>query len=70
MISIVLTPLDLPAEAIFVLLSVIDPILGPMRVFSLVHTSCALITLILPKHDNLFEHQNLQPVEARSYINE
>lgn len=70
MISIVLTPLDLPAEAIFVLLSVIDPILGPMRVFSLVHTSCALITLILPKHDNLLDHQDLQPVEVRSYIND
>jgi proton glutamate symport protein len=70
MISIVLTPLDLPTEAIFVLLSVIDPILGPMRVFSLVHTSCALITLILPKNDNLIneyhDHKNLQKVEVRS----
>ena len=49
MLSLVLAPLDLPAEAVLVLFIVIDPIVGPFRVASLVHFSCAIITLILPK---------------------
>ncbi len=49
MLSLVLAPLNLPVEAVLVLFIVIDPIIGPFRVLAIVHTSCAIITLILPK---------------------
>lgn len=49
MLSLVLAPLNLPVEAVLVLFIVIDPIVGPFRVLAIVHTACAVITLILPK---------------------
>ncbi|MGZ5580804.1 MAG: dicarboxylate/amino acid:cation symporter [Methylobacter sp.] len=49
MLSLVLTPLNLPVEAVLVLFIVIDPIVGPFRVLAIVHTACALVALILPK---------------------
>lgn len=49
MLSLVLTPLNLPVEAVLVLFIVIDPIIGPFRVLAIVHTACAIITTILPK---------------------
>ncbi len=51
MLTLVLGPLDLPAEAVLVLFIIIDPIIGPFRVAGLVHFSCAIITLILPKQE-------------------
>ncbi len=50
MLSLVLEPLGLPVEAVLVLFIVIDPIIGPFRVLAIVHTSCAISSLILPKH--------------------
>ncbi len=49
MLSLVLEPLQLPVEAVLVLFIVIDPIVGPFRALAIVHTSCAINTLILPK---------------------
>ncbi|TRW90365.1 dicarboxylate/amino acid:cation symporter [Candidatus Methylobacter oryzae] len=49
MLSMVLTPLNLPVEAVLVLFIVIDPIIGPFRVLAIVHTACAIVALILPK---------------------
>jgi len=50
MLSLVLEPLGLPVEAVLVLFIVIDPIVGPFRALAIVHTSCAISTLILPKN--------------------
>jgi proton glutamate symport protein len=50
MLSLVLEPLALPVEAVLVLFIVIDPIIGPFRALAIVHTSCAISTLVLPKH--------------------
>ena len=50
MLTLVLEPLGLPAEAVLVLFIVIDPIIGPFRALAIVHTSCAISTLILPKN--------------------
>lgn len=49
MLSLVLEPLNLPVEAVLVLFIVIDPIIGPFRVLAIIHSACAIITLILPK---------------------
>ena len=49
MLTLVLGPLDLPGEAVLVLFIIIDPIVGPFRAAGIVHFSCAIITLILPK---------------------
>lgn len=49
MLSLVLTPLNLPVEAVLVLFVVIEPIIGPFRVIAIVHTACAITALILPK---------------------
>ncbi|RIZ66388.1 MAG: dicarboxylate/amino acid:cation symporter [Methylococcales bacterium] len=51
MLTLVLEPLGLPAEAVLVLFIVIDPIIGPFRALAIVHTSCAISTLILPKQN-------------------
>jgi proton glutamate symport protein len=53
MLSLVLTPLNLPVEAVLVLFIVIDPIISPFRVLAIVHTACAIVTLILPKQDTV-----------------
>jgi proton glutamate symport protein len=47
MLSMVLIPLNLPVEAVLVLFIVIDPIIGPFRVLSMVFAACAMSTLIL-----------------------
>ena len=52
MLTLVLEPLGLPAEAVLVLFIVIDPIIGPFRALAIVHTSCAISTLILPKNSS------------------
>jgi proton glutamate symport protein len=49
MLSLVLAPLGLPVDAVLVLFIVIDPIIGPFRVLAIVHTACAVMTLIMPK---------------------
>lgn len=53
MLSLVLTPLNLPVEAVLVLFIVIDPIIGPFRVLAIVHTACAIVTMILPKQSQI-----------------
>jgi len=45
-----LSPLGLPVDAVMVLFIIIDPIIGPFRVLAIVHTACAIVTLIIPKH--------------------
>jgi proton glutamate symport protein len=50
MLGLVLTPLGLPVDAVLVLFIIIDPIIGPFRVLAIVHTACAIVTLIIPKH--------------------
>jgi proton glutamate symport protein len=47
--GIVSGPLGLPLDAILILFVVIDPIIAPFRVLAIVHSSCALITVIFPK---------------------
>lgn len=49
MLGIVSGPLGLPLDAVLILFVVIDPIVAPFRVLAIVHSSCALITVILPK---------------------
>jgi proton glutamate symport protein len=48
MLSLVLDPLGLPVDAVLVLFIVIDPVIGPVRVLAIVHTACAIMTLIMP----------------------
>lgn len=67
MLSLVLEPLNLPVEAVLVLFIVIDPIIGPFRVLAIIHTACAIITLILPKQlpqlEHVLVHEPTIPVE-------
>lgn len=49
MLSLVSGPLGLPLDAVLVLFVVIDPIIAPFRVLAIVHSSCAIITMVLPK---------------------
>jgi proton glutamate symport protein len=49
MLGIVSGPLGLPLDAVLILFVVIDPIIAPFRVLAIVHSSCALITIIFPK---------------------
>ena len=42
MLSLVLGPLGLPLDAVFILFVVIDPIIAPFRVLAIVYTSCAI----------------------------
>lgn len=49
MLGIVSAPLGLPLDAILILFVVIDPIIAPFRVLAIVHSSCALITVIFPQ---------------------
>ncbi|MDO9270193.1 MAG: cation:dicarboxylase symporter family transporter [Methylobacter sp.] len=66
MLSLVLAPLNLPVEAVLVLFIVIDPIIGPFRVLTIVHTACAIITLILPKQVPKLKYGPPIPVESNS----
>ena len=49
MLGIVSGPLGVPLDAVLVLFVVIDPLIAPFRVMVIVHSSCALISLALPK---------------------
>jgi len=49
MLGLVLEPLGLPLDAVIILFIVIDPIIAPFRVLAIVHTACAITTVILPK---------------------
>ena len=49
MLGIVSSPLGLPLDAVLILFVVIDPIIAPFRVLAIVHSSCALITVVFPK---------------------
>ena len=49
MLGIVSGPLGLPLDAVLILFVVIDPVIAPFRVLAIVHSSCALITIIFPK---------------------
>jgi proton glutamate symport protein len=49
MLGIVSGPLGLPLDAVLILFVVIDPVIAPFRVLAIVHSSCALITVIFPK---------------------
>jgi proton glutamate symport protein len=49
MLGIVSGPLGLPLDAVLILFIVIDPVIAPFRVLAIVHSSCALITIIFPK---------------------
>ena len=49
MLGIVSGPLGVPLDAVLVLFVVIDPLIAPFRVMAIVHSSCALISLALPK---------------------
>lgn len=49
MLGIVAGPLGVPLDAVLILFVVIDPIIAPFRVLAIVHSSCALITVMLPK---------------------
>lgn len=67
MLSLVLAPLGLPVEAVMVLFIIIDPIIGPFRVVAIVHTSCAVVTLILPKQslaDDTHSEKVLEAIRA------
>ncbi|WP_432740574.1 cation:dicarboxylase symporter family transporter [Methylobacter sp. G7] len=66
MLSLVLAPLNLPVEAALVLFIVIDPIIGPFRVLTIVHTACAIITLIMPKQVPTLKYGPPIPVESNS----
>jgi len=61
MLGLVLAPLGLPLDAVLVLFIVIDPIIAPFRVLAIVHTSCALTTIILPKNNQFID----QPVTQK-----
>ena len=52
MLGLVLEPLGLPLDAVIILFIVIDPIIAPFRVLAIVHTACAITTVILPKHSS------------------
>ena len=49
MISIVLTPLHLPVEAIVVLLLAVNPLLDPVTTMTNTHSNCAAATIIASK---------------------
>ncbi len=49
MLGIVSGPLGLPLDAVLILFVVIDPIIAPFRVLAIVHSSCALVTIIFSK---------------------
>ncbi|WP_164519219.1 dicarboxylate/amino acid:cation symporter [Pseudoalteromonas rubra] len=51
MLTLVSGPLGLPLDAVLVLFVVIDPIVAPFRVLAIVHSSCAIISVVLPKPD-------------------
>lgn len=53
MLGLVLEPLGLPLDAVIILFIVIDPIIAPFRVLAIVHTACAITTVILPKNYQL-----------------
>jgi len=49
MLAIVLSPLGLPFDAVIILFIVVDPIIAPFRVVTIVVSACAVTTMILPK---------------------
>lgn len=53
MLGIVSSPLGVPLDAVLILFVVIDPVIAPFRVLAIVHSSCALITLVFPKQIQL-----------------
>lgn len=53
MLGIVSGPLGLPLDAVLILFVVIDPIIAPFRVLAIVHSSCALISIIFPKKNTI-----------------
>ncbi|KNC67158.1 hypothetical protein AC626_12665 [Pseudoalteromonas rubra] len=61
MLTLVSGPLGLPLDAVLVLFVVIDPIVAPFRVLAIVHSSCAIISVVLPKpnaDENRLAHQS------------
>ena len=67
MLGIVSGPLGLPLDAVLILFVVIDPIIAPFRVNAIVHSSCALITIIFPKKTPIKE--TIEPPLVKETIN-
>lgn len=63
MLGIVSEPLGVPLDAVLILFVVIDPIIAPFRVLAIVHSSCALITLIFPKTKMAFSEEISKDME-------
>lgn len=55
MLGIVSGPLGVPLDAVLILFVVIDPVIAPFRVLAIVHSSCALITMIFPKKEAVID---------------
>lgn len=64
MLSLVSGPLGLPLDAVLILFVVVDPIIAPFRVLAIVHSSCAIITLVLPKK-TVVRHPDNQTITAK-----
>lgn len=62
MLSLVSGPLGLPLDAVLILFVVIDPVIAPFRVLAIVHSSCAIITMIMPKtQESVIEPPEINP---------
>lgn len=67
MLGIVSGPLGLPLDAVLILFVVIDPIIAPFRVLAIVHSSCALISIIFPKKNTITTgEEKLEQIELVS----
>ena len=65
MLAIVLAPLGLPFEAVIILFIVIDPIVAPFRVFTIVVSACAVTTMIMPKLEKESGNERVElPIES------
>ena len=65
MLAIVLAPLGLPFEAVIILFIVIDPIVAPFRVFTIVVSACAVTAMIMPKLEKESGNERIElPIES------
>jgi proton glutamate symport protein len=65
LLAIVLAPLGLPFEAVIILFIVIDPIVAPFRVFTIVVSACAVTAMIMPKLEEKSGNERVElPIES------
>lgn len=68
MLGIVSGPLGVPLDAVLILFVVIDPVIAPFRVLAIVHSSCALITIIFPKNEAVIDTREMPDLSLTQQV--